>query len=94
MPKDMMQLIYEWSMRTADPEKYQKIEFDKDKIEWLRKAWDEIFVSGADMLRGYLGVICDPQSQLDERELVCEELAELVENIDNAMTLGKLKGWS
>eukprot|EP00703_Trepomonas_sp_PC1_P005554 JAP91052.1 Nucleotide exchange factor Fes1 family protein [Trepomonas sp. PC1] len=86
-------MIYEWSMRNQNPSYNENIQVDLEKIEWLRKAWDEMVVDGATLMKNCLKLINDPQTPLDDKYQILEQLADLLENIDNALVMKQLQGW-
>lgn len=55
MGKPMLQQIYEWSMRHQDASNGENPpQIDSDKIDWLSKAWDEIFKSCSELIKSIL----------------------------------------
>ena len=87
-------MIYEWSMRNAPPpDTDEPIKVDIEKIEWLRKAWDEMVVDGATLIKNILKLLQDPGTESDDKFQLLEQLADLLENIDNSIVMKPLKGW-
>lgn len=91
----MLQRIYEWSVRnsTAQPENGEKIQIDPARIAWLKEAWDATFVTGEQLMTNCMKVLEDKALPEEEQCGVLEELADLLENIDNSVVFGLKKYW-
>ncbi|CAL5990090.1 Conserved_hypothetical protein [Hexamita inflata] len=95
MPKSYMQLVHEWSLRNMDPNMVvDPASYDPEKLEWLRNAWDNLYIDGATLMKNCLGALSDPLTTVEEQTLICEELSDLLENIDNATVFGLINGWA
>ena len=72
---------------------HDDVNIDPEKIDWLSKAWDEIFKSCSDLVRNILLMVQDEGVSREQRNGLLGELLELLENIDNAKVMTPLKGW-
>lgn len=88
-----LKAVFDWTIQNTKDYSADPPTVDQEKIAWLRDAWDHLVTDGATLLRNGLRMAQDPATSEEDRAMVLENLADLVENIDNANVLEPLGGW-